>query len=124
MHERSLMLALLKQVARIQTEHDGAAVEEIAIEVGALSGVEPVLLQSAFAELAESIHDARLLMNVVPVTAICQDCSQRMTMERFLSRCSQCQSPNVQITSGDTFRLLHVTLKDKSQDDRQHEGRS
>lgn len=113
MHERSLMLALLNQVARIQAEHEGAVVEEIAVEVGALSGVEPILLKSAFAEFAESYPGTALLMNEVPVTAICQDCGQTMTMERFLSRCSICQSTSVQITGGDTFRLLHVTLKDK-----------
>ncbi len=112
MHERSLMLALLKQVARIQTDHNGAVVEEIAVEVGALSGVEAVLLQSAFAEFAGSYPGTRLLANEVPVTAICQDCGQRMTMERFASLCPVCQSTKVQITGGDTFHLLYVTLKD------------
>lgn len=121
MHERSLMVALLKQVSRIQADHDSAVVEEIAIEVGVLSGVEAILLQSAFGEFAEMYPGARLLANEVPVTAICQDCGQRMSMVRFVSLCPKCQSPKLQITGGDTFRLLHVTLKDHSQDNRPYE---
>ena len=114
MHERSLLLALLKQVSQIMADHGGAEVEEIAVEVGALSGVEATLLRSAFIEFAKSLPGATLKVNEVPITAICQDCIRTITMERFLSLCPACQSSRVQITGGDTFRLLHVTLKDNT----------
>lgn len=106
------MVALLKQVAAIQAEHNGAQVDEIAVEVGALSGVDASLLQSAFTVFAETFPGAILRVNKMPVTAICQDCQQSVTMQRFLSCCPACQSLKMQITGGDTFRLLHVTLKD------------
>lgn len=124
MHERSLMLALLKQVARIQADHPGAVVEDIAVEVGALSGVEPALLRSAFSERADSYPGATLLMHEVPVTAICQECSRKITMDRFLSCCPGCQSTRVQVIAGDTFRLLHVTLRENLQDGPLNESRS
>ncbi|MFO0811906.1 MAG: hydrogenase maturation nickel metallochaperone HypA [Gemmatales bacterium] len=114
MHERSLLQALLKQVNQIQVEHGQRDVEEIAVEAGALSGVEPLLLSTAFTEFAPQFPHARLTIQVVPVSARCQSCQQTWTMEQFSSECPSCHSSLVQITGGDAFRLLHVTLGDHS----------
>lgn len=122
MHERSLMLTLLKQVERIRAEHDNAPVTEIAVEVGVLSGVEATLLTTAFSEFADSFPDAQLNIQELPVTALCQECQHIITMDRFLSVCPSCRSSKVQITGGDTFRLLHVTLNDSARGHHLHEG--
>lgn len=112
MHERSLLLALLTQVDRIQAEHDHAPVEEITVDAGRLSGVEPTLLCSAFEEFTPRHPHARLIVKESPVTAMCHNCSQTWAMDRFVSQCPHCRSLRVQITGGDAFLLLHVTLKD------------
>jgi hydrogenase nickel incorporation protein HypA/HybF len=110
MHERSLIAALLKQVGRIQVEQGGGLVTEIAVEVGPLSGVEPALLKSAFDEMSAEFPNSMFIVNEVAITALCQVCGQTNTMDRFRSQCSKCHSVKLQITGGDTFRLLHVTL--------------
>ncbi|HQR05201.1 MAG TPA: hydrogenase maturation nickel metallochaperone HypA [Gemmatales bacterium] len=112
MHERSLLMALLHQVHCIQAQNGDADVEEIAVEAGPLSGVEPDLLSTAFTEFTPQHPYARLTIRVVPMTFLCKSCCQTWTMERFASECPACLSTNVQITGGDAFRLLHVTLKD------------
>jgi len=114
MHERSLLQALLKQVNQLQAEYGQNEVEEIAVEAGALSGVEPLLLSSAFKEFAPQFPNAKLTIQVVPVTALCQSCCQSWSVAQFSSECPACHSPWVQITGGDAFRLLHVTLRDRS----------
>lgn len=108
MHERSLVTALLKQVAQIQSEHGAAAVREIVVEVGPLSGVEPELLNSAYADLVKS--DAQLVIKRVPLTVYCLWCRFTSSLDRFQSVCPCCQSMDLQMTGGDAFRLLHVTL--------------
>jgi hydrogenase nickel incorporation protein HypA/HybF len=110
MHERSLILALLKHVAQIQSLHDGAAVSEIAVELGPLSGVEPELLRSAYESLAEP--GAKLVIHEVPLEVRCLACRTCNSMQTFESICPQCQSTDLQIIGGDTFRLLHVTLNE------------
>ena len=112
MHERSLIATLLKQVARIQAEQGGGSVTEIAVEVGPLSGVEPVLLKSSFDKMSKDFPNSVLIVNEIAITALCQDCGQTNTMDRFRSQCSKCHSEKMQITGGDTFRLLHVTLNE------------
>lgn len=108
MHERSLILALLKHVAQIQSLHDGAAVSEIMVELGPLSGVEPELLHSAYGALADT--NAKLIIDEVPLDVRCLTCRSRSCMKTFESICPICQSTELQIIGGDTFRLLHVTL--------------
>lgn len=110
MHERSLILAILKHVAQIQSLHDGAAVTEIAVELGPLSGVEPALLRSAFESIAES--GVKLIIAEVPLEVRCLTCGSCSSMQRFESICPHCLSTDLQIIGGDAFRLLHVTLNE------------
>jgi Zn finger protein HypA/HybF involved in hydrogenase expression len=48
-HELSLCDDLLSLVVAIAAQHCAQSVESITVQIGALSGVEPILLESAFA---------------------------------------------------------------------------
>ena len=65
MHEASLARALLNQVAQIARDRQGQAVLEVIVQVGPLSGVEPLLLVEAF---SRALHVTFLA--VIPVAAI------------------------------------------------------
>ncbi len=63
MHERSLVRSLLKQVQQLCTEHAASEVAEIEVEIGPLSGVEPLLVREAFDMLSkDSVGGAAQLM--------------------------------------------------------------
>jgi hydrogenase nickel incorporation protein HypA/HybF len=113
MHEVSLVRSLLEQVARLAAEHGGGAVEEIRVEVGPLSGVEPLLLRSAFDRLApaSAAPAARLRIDEVELTCRCRECSRSTVLEDFRFRCVECGSGSVEVTGGDAFRLLDFTLR-------------
>ncbi len=113
MHERSIIAALLQQVAQIQEEHAPATVTEIALEVGPLSGAEPELLQSAFIEMGES--DVQLVIHEIPLQVRCLSCNEVSSMVQFVCICPRCQSIDLQIIGGDTLRLLHVTMTESVQ---------
>jgi hydrogenase nickel incorporation protein HypA/HybF len=113
MHERSLVQSLLRQVERVRIEHRGDAVDEVAVEVGPLSGVEPLLLREAFTALTPgtSAAGARLSVNEVPLIARCRGCGTSSTVLDFTFRCPACGGQALAVTQGDTLRLLHVTLR-------------
>ena len=48
MHELSVCNALISQVEAIAREHGAGRVESITLQLGALSGVEPPLLERAY----------------------------------------------------------------------------
>ncbi len=113
MHEVSLVRALLQQVERICKLHEGAAIEQIDVEIGPLSGVEPLLVSEAFQVVASSTPCAKaaLVIHEVPLKARCQDCGRESIVADFNFSCGICGSHALRITQGDEFRLLSVTLQ-------------
>ncbi len=113
MHEMSLVRSLLKQVERLALQHDATTVTGIEVEIGPLSGVEPVLVREAFDTLVatSSLAGAVLIINQVPLLCDCRDCRHPFELASFRFKCPNCGSTAVQITSGDQFRLLNVTIE-------------
>lgn len=112
MHESSLVRSLLRQVEAIRVEQQGAEVEQVRIEIGPLAGVEPLLVLSAFSELAPAagMENTDLVIDEVTLTARCADCGLvEVTLPRIA--CPVCGSVTVRIVSGDQVRLQSVTIR-------------
>jgi hydrogenase nickel incorporation protein HypA/HybF len=112
MHETSLVQSLLTQVITILHGHPGSRVESIRVEIGPLSGVEPLLISSAFDRLVEATpcRGAALRIEQIDLTARCRDCGSEFVVPQFHFVCTSCASNRVTILRGDEFRLLDVTI--------------
>jgi hydrogenase nickel incorporation protein HypA/HybF len=112
MHEASLVTALLRQVAELAQANDHGQIVEIRVEVGPLSGVEPVLLHEAFERLkVDTIGAAaKLSIDAVDLSCLCLQCGQHYTTPTCEFVCPMCQSPRVQVTGGDALLLESVTF--------------
>ncbi|WP_299465424.1 hydrogenase maturation nickel metallochaperone HypA [uncultured Gimesia sp.] len=115
MHERSLVQNLLRQVEQIVAAEGGGQVAEICVQAGDLSGVEPLLFQMAFADMAPAVFSSscQLALEVVPVTAVCSQCDHRFEIVDFQFRCPVCQAGSVQVLQGDEVKLISVTINSK-----------
>lgn len=113
MHERSLVRELLRQVDAIRLQHEAERVSEVRVRVGPLSGVEPLLLASAFEELVADSRaaGASLVIDEVPLLAVCKLCDRQMEVTDFVFRCRNCDG-NVHVTQGDEFELISVSLSE------------
>jgi hydrogenase nickel incorporation protein HypA/HybF len=118
MHEASLVQSLLAQSARILEEHGGRSVESIRVEIGPLSGVEPLLVKSAFERMCDSTpcRGAILTIEEVPLSARCRRCRAEFEIEAFQFVCPSCEATSIQVMRGDEFRLLEVTIHDADED--------
>ncbi len=116
MHEFSLVKSLLLQVVDIAEQHHAACVQEVRIEIGPLTGVEKILVQEAFHLLVSEYvsSDCRLIIVEVPLQGVCDSCKKSIVIQDFRFQCATCGSSNIHITSGDTFRLLDVTIDTES----------
>ena len=112
MHEHSLVRTLLGQVDRLCKTHGGVSVLEVRVQIGPLSGVEPLLVASAFERLQDgtSAADAELVINEVPLEVQCPHCGQESEIRDFCFRCQRCGHDNVRIVRGDEFQLVSVKL--------------
>jgi len=112
MHERSLVQNLLRQVAEIVAAEGGGQVTEIHVQAGDLSGVEPLLFQTAFDDMVSAVFssDCQLALEVVPVTAVCSQCGHQFEIVDFQFRCPACQVGSVRVIQGDEVTLISVTI--------------
>lgn len=113
MHEESLTRSLLRQVEQLAEQHHAVSVEEIEVEVGPLSGVESLLLNSAFDRLKNDspvCSDAVLTIQAVDLQVKCRDCEHEFALHGFRFVCSQCGSVSLRILRGDSLRLLNVQM--------------
>jgi hydrogenase nickel incorporation protein HypA/HybF len=113
MHEMSLVRSLLAQAAELVASHCGVAVERIRVEMGPLSGVEPVLVSLAFEQLVESTscRGAQLVIDAVPLACRCRECQGEFEMHDFRFRCPECMSAAVHVIRGDEFRIVDITIR-------------
>ncbi len=114
MHEESLVRTLIQQVEELAVKHEAAQVENIEVEIGPLSGVERLLLESAFERLkscSEFCGRSTLQIHQVELTAKCRECEQEFVMHNFRFVCSECHSSTVQILTGDSMLLRNLQLR-------------
>ena len=114
MHERSLVRALLRQVADVAAEHPGSQVQSVRVRVGEFSGVEPELLAIAFDDMVQDtpLFGAELDMERVPLEASCDDCGNQFRIERYRFECNQCGSVKLAVRGGEELLLESVVLKE------------
>lgn len=113
MHEFSVCQAMLTQVEEIAAREKAAAVTQIIIRIGPLSGVVPELLQQAFtlARVDTAAADAELITERQPVRIRCLDCNAESATAPNRLLCDACGSYRTQIISGDELLLARVELE-------------
>lgn len=116
MHEESLIRSLLHQVEELAQHHQATTVEDIEVEIGPLSGVEPLLVQEAFERLRMAFRwpDCSLLITKVGLTVFCNQCSKESELLDFHFVCCHCGATSLRILRGDEFRLLNVRMQIES----------
>jgi len=119
MHELSLVRSLLQQVEEIACAERASGVEYVCVALGPLSGVEPLLIRSAFEQLAPATAaaGAELVVDEIPLTVLCLDCGALFDAADFRFHCPECGSPQTRVVSGEEFRLMSVTIRESVSSD-------
>lgn len=112
MHELSLCDGLMSQVVAIAAQNNALSVESITLQIGALSGVEPLLLETAFSlvKAGTIAAQAQLIMQTSPVIVFCQKCGAQSEVAPNCLLCNACQSHETKLVSGDELILASVAL--------------
>lgn len=112
MHELSLCNDLLGQVVAIAAQHKAQSVASITVQIGALSGVEPLLLETAFdlIKAGTVAEQAELIMQASPVTVLCRTCGAHSEATANHLLCKACLSRETTMLSGDELVLASVAL--------------
>lgn len=91
MHEVSLIRNVFRTLEHEFGEEELDCLQQIDLRVGALSNVEPTLMQNAFDAVTQDENkytDVALVINVVPVKIKCEVCGEVSEVQNNLFKCS------------------------------------
>jgi hydrogenase nickel incorporation protein HypA/HybF len=111
MHEYSIVMSLVERVEEIARERGAVAVRGLLVRIGELSGVETVLLETAYKTFRERTicENADLTILPVPARWTCSRCDQAIARGSVL-RCPRCGVP-ARLAEGDEIVLDRVHLE-------------
>ena len=112
MHELAVCQALIGQVEAVARAEHAAAVSDIYVSVGPLSGIEHPLMQNAFPIAAAGTLASRaaLHLEAQPVRVQCRECGAESEVPVNRLVCPHCGDWRTQLVSGDELLLLRVVL--------------
>jgi hydrogenase nickel incorporation protein HypA/HybF len=112
-HELSLCEDLMGQVMAIAKSHHAEKVIRITVQIGPLSGIEPLLLESAFSisRAGTLAEDAEFLTEELPVRVLCNTCGFESETAVNNLVCGSCGDNNTRLLSGDELILARVELQ-------------
>jgi len=113
MHEYSVVQALLEQVEKFAEENDAERVTKVVVKIGAMSGVEPHLLEIAFDTFKEQTvcDGAEFVMHVQPLAVECAQCETRSELDKPHYRCPECESLDVRVVDGEGMYLMTLEME-------------
>jgi hydrogenase nickel incorporation protein HypA/HybF len=113
MHEFSLASEVINIVQREAEKRNSAAVNEITIEVGSLSGVEADAFESALKLLSPGTIMNNSELNILRTNGKgrCSACSIEFDMIRRIDACPLCNAFPAEVNGGNEFRIVSITIE-------------
>lgn len=113
MHELSLIASVFDVLEEKAREQGAARVTAVVLRVGAMSGVVPDLLESAFDSYKKGTlaEGARLEITTIPLKLRCPDCGGASVREDSDFSCAACGSRRVEIVEGRELVVDRIELE-------------
>ena len=113
MHEYSIVQALLNQCEEIAHENKATKIVKVVTKIGAMSGVETHLLQTAFDTFKEGTlcDNAEFVINYQKIKLLCNECQMEFEVDEASYQCIQCDSLNVKVIDGEDMYLMSLELE-------------
>lgn len=113
MHEMAIAEGIQDIALTTAADNGAARVLEIKLQIGQMSGIEPDSLQFCFEVLSAGTptEGARLIIEITPLVARCDDCGGEFRVERFSFFCPACGSAKVETISGRELRVEHLEVE-------------
>ena len=112
MHEISLVRNIFRTLENEFSEDELGKIKTINLKAGALSNIEPILMQSAFEAVTATdspqYRDIKLAIETLPIEIFCDECQQKSSVQNYRFVCSHCDKPNNNIVQG--LELFHRSL--------------
>lgn len=118
MHELSIAQNIVASVVDYLERHHPHCnkVAAVGVRVGLLTDLSPDALAFGYEVSCKgtALDGSTIEIERVPVTALCQDCGKRTTVENLLFKCADCQRGNLEMETGMELDLAWVQIESGS----------
>ncbi len=113
MHELSLVASMFETLLEQARVHKARRITGVKIQVGALAGVVPELLESAFDSYKKGTiaEEAVLMMVKPPFTVRCRACGNESVRDDFVPVCPACGAADPEIIHGLELVLEKIEME-------------
>lgn len=112
MHEIGVVRQVLRTVEEFAKENDLKRIDELVLDIGELSLIIPQYVEDIYPAVVKGtiLDGAKLIMNVIPGLAECDDCDEIFNVVEHEGYCPNCGSFEKTVLSGKDFtiRELHI----------------
>jgi hydrogenase nickel incorporation protein HypA/HybF len=113
MHELSIVVSLFEILEEKAEEKKAKKILSVKLKVGALSGVVPEFLETAFEIYKKDTlaAESKLVIEKVPFKVKCQRCGAEMVRDDFVFICEKCDSRELKTLSGTELLLEKIEME-------------
>ncbi len=110
MHEIGVVREVVKTVLRYVEEHNVKEVSEIVVDIGELSLIVPKYVEDLYPACVAGtpLEDTKLIINITPGLAICNDCDEIFNVVENKGCCPKCNSFDKDVLSGRDFMIKQI----------------
>lgn len=112
MHEINIVRQVVRTVEDFARENQVTDVREVVLDIGELSLVIPEYVEQLYPPVVKGtiLENARLIINVVPGLAECEDCGEIFNVIECDGYCPNCGSFNKEVLSGKDFYIREIHI--------------
>ena len=113
MHELSIVASLFEILEEKAKEEKAKKILSVKLKVGALSGVVPEFLETAFDIYKKDTiaAESKLEIEKVPLKIRCQRCGAEIVKDDFVFICEKCDSMELKTLSGTELLLEKIEME-------------
>ena len=113
MHELSIVASLFEILEEKAKEQKAKKITSIKVKVGALSGVVPEFLKTAFDVYKKDTiaAEAEITIEEVPLKVHCEKCGAEIIKNDFVFICEKCDSRELKTLAGTELLLEKIELE-------------
>lgn len=110
MHEKGITQDIIQKIIEAANIKGIKKVAEAKVSVGETLLTHPEEVKEIFKMLTKGtiLNDSKFILEIEKVGAKCSKCQQDFNGETVLLSCSNCGSPNIDITAGNQIKVIEI----------------
>lgn len=113
MHEMSIAHSLIEILKEEMIKHEARMLKSVRVHIGQMSAIVPESLSFCFGVMTSGteLEGARLMMDIIPLKAICRDCEEAFKVQNYDFLCPRCGSRNIETIAGQDLSIVEMEVE-------------